>query len=79
MQDRTTPRTVNELVTEVKRAFWAKDCETFDRVLVTLHAILQEIMLARGDNTFKLPHLRKKTAARGIETLPRKLPSSPEA
>ncbi|CAN0455456.1 unnamed protein product, partial [Pylaiella littoralis] len=64
LQDRTTPTTVDELVTEVERACWAQKPETLGRVWTTLQSVLQEIMLARGDNTFKLPHLRKQTAAR---------------
>ena len=38
-----------------------------------------EVMLARGDNTFKLPHLRKATAARRGTPIPTELPCSREA
>ncbi|CAM9488852.1 unnamed protein product, partial [Ectocarpus sp. 6 AP-2014] len=79
LQDRTTPTTVDQLVTEVERAFWAQKPETLGRVWTTLQSVLQEIMLARGDNTFKLPHLRKQTATRRNEALPVELPCSQEA
>lgn len=79
LQDRTTPTTVDELVAEVERAFWAQKSEVLGRVWTTLQSVLQEIMLAKGDNTFKLPHLRKQTAARRDEALPAGLPCSVEA
>ncbi|CAN0514412.1 unnamed protein product, partial [Ectocarpus sp. 12 AP-2014] len=79
LQDRTTPTTVDELVAEVQRAFWAQKSETLDRVWTTLQSILQEVMLARGDNTFKLPHLHKQTAACRNEAIPLELPCSQEA
>ena len=79
LQDRTTPTMVDELVAEVERAFRAQKPETLDRVWTTLQSVLQEIMLARGDNTFRLPHLHKKTAARRNEAIPPELPCSQEA
>ena len=79
LQDRTTPTMVDELVAEVERAFWAQKPETLDRVWTTLQSVLQEIMLARGGNTFKLPHLHKRTAARRNEGIPPELPCSQEA
>lgn len=79
LQDRTTPRTVDELVAEVKRAFDAQAPATLGKVWTTLQAVLQEIMLAKGDNTFKLPHLGKDKAASAGTPLPRELPCSPEA
>eukprot|EP00903_Cladosiphon_okamuranus_P013516 g12588.t1 len=79
LHDRTTPTTVDQLVTEVERAFWAQKSEVLGRVWTTLQNVLQEIMLARGDNTFKLPHVRKQTAERRNEALPAELPCSQEA
>ncbi|CAM9993707.1 unnamed protein product, partial [Pylaiella littoralis] len=63
LQDRTTPRTVDELIAEVKRAFHAQTPTILGKVWVSLQAILQEIILAGGDNTFKLPHVKKDRAA----------------
>ncbi|CAN0083821.1 unnamed protein product, partial [Pylaiella littoralis] len=79
LQDRTTPSTIDQRVAEVERAFWAQSSDTLDRVCTTLQSVLQEIMLARGDNTIKLPHLHKLTAARRNEAIPRELPCSQEA
>ncbi|CAM9196216.1 unnamed protein product [Pylaiella littoralis] len=59
LQDRTTPRTVDELIAEVKRVFHAQTPTILGKVWVSLQAILQEIILAGGDNTFKLPHVKK--------------------
>ncbi|CAN0029650.1 unnamed protein product [Pylaiella littoralis] len=79
LQDRTTPRTVDELIAEVKRAFDAQAPATLGKVWTTLEAILQEIMLAKGDNTFKLPRLKKDRATNAGTPIPRELPCSPEA
>lgn len=76
LQDRTTPRTVDELVAEVKRAFNEQAPATLGKVWTTLQAVLQEIMLAKGDNTFKLPHSKKDKAEKALS---RELPCSPEA
>lgn len=79
LQDRTTPSTVDEMIAEVKRAFDAQTPATLGKVWTTLQAVLQEIMLAKGDNTFKLPHLGQDKAARAGTPIPRELPCSPEA
>eukprot|EP00904_Undaria_pinnatifida_P000538 jgi/Undpi1/10485/HiC_scaffold_29.g12935.m1 len=79
LQDRTTPTTIDQLVAEVERAFWAQTPATLGNVWTTLQSVLQEVMLARGDNTFKLPHLRKATAARRGTPIPAELPCSHEA
>ncbi|CAM9791020.1 unnamed protein product, partial [Pylaiella littoralis] len=65
LQNRTTPTKINELVAAVETAFWAQKTQTLDRVWTTLQGVLEEeeIMLARGDNTFKLPHLHNKLTA----------------
>lgn len=79
LQDRTTLNTVDELVEEVKRVFAAQDAETLDRVWTTYQSVLEQIMLARGDNTFKTPHLKKQTNARRRTSIARALPVSQEA
>lgn len=38
------------IVTKVVKASWPQYCDTLDRAWVTLRPILQEIILARGDN-----------------------------
>ncbi|CAN0378396.1 unnamed protein product, partial [Pylaiella littoralis] len=76
LQDRTTPTTIDQLVAEVEWAFWAQTPGTLGSVWTTLQSVLQEVMLARGENTFKIPHLRKATAARRSTSIPPELPCS---
>ena len=58
LQDRTSPRSVDDLVQAVKEA-WDKDPPVvFNRVWLSLQACLEQIMLAGGDNDYKLPHIR---------------------
>ena len=60
LQDCTTLSTVDELVTEVRWIFDAQQPAVLGRVWTTYQAVLQEIMPAKGDNTFKIPHLHKR-------------------
>ena len=79
LQDSTTPRTIDDLIAEVRTAFAAQTSEKLGAVWTTIQSILQEIMLAKGDNNFKLPHLKKAAAAgRGV-SIPMELPCSQEA
>ncbi|CAN0272286.1 unnamed protein product [Ascophyllum nodosum] len=79
LQDRTTLNTVDELIEEVKRVFTAQESEALGRVWTTYQSVLEKIMLAKGDNDFKMPHLHKKTANRRGAPIPRALPCSEEA
>ena len=79
LQDRTTLNTVDELIEEVGRVFAAQDVAVLGRVWTTYQAVLEQIMLAKGDNTFKLPHLHKQTAARRGASIVQALPCSEEA
>lgn len=78
LQDRTTPRTVNDLIAEIKRAFAEQESAILGRGWTSLQAISQEMMLAKGDNTFRLSYLKKQTNKRRGTPLPRELPCSPE-
>ena len=49
------------------------------KVWTTYQAVLEQIMLAKGDNTFKLPHLRKATNSRRGWSIVRALPVSQAA
>ncbi|CAM9375651.1 unnamed protein product [Laminaria digitata] len=79
LQDRTTLNTVDELIEEVGRVFAAQDAAVLGRVWTTYQAVLEQIMLAKGDNTFKLPRLHKQTAARRGASIVRALPCNEEA
>ncbi|CAM9276214.1 unnamed protein product [Choristocarpus tenellus] len=77
LQDRI-PRTVDQLINAVKEAFDRDPAATLEKVWTTLQVILQEIMLCKGDNTFKLPHLRATKEERAT-AYPREMPCSPKA
>ena len=70
---------MDELIVEVKRAFEEQSPATLGKVWVSLQVILQEIIIAKGDNTFKLPHLKKDKAASSGSPIPREMPLSPKA
>ena len=67
------------MIVKARRAFAAQKTGTAGKVWTTLQAVLQEIMLAKGDTTSKLPHVGKGKAARAGTPLPRELPCSAEA
>ena len=79
LQDQTEPRNIEELVTEVKRAFNAQKADKLEAVWTTLQAVLEQIMLAKGNNTFKLPHKHKETEARKGRPIGPEMPCSSEA
>lgn len=64
LQDRTKLITTDEVIGEVKRVFDAQDPGTLSRAWTTYQSVLEQIMLVKSDNTFKLPHLHKETASR---------------
>ena len=65
LQNRTTPRMIDEPINAVNVAFAAQTSEQLGKVWTTLQSILQEIMLAKSDNAFKIPHLKATTERRG--------------
>ena len=79
LQDHTTLNTVDEVIAEVRRVFEQQEPAVLGRVWTTYQSVLQEIMLAKGDNTFKLPHLHKQTAERRGAPIGMALPVSAEA
>ena len=79
LQDRTTLNSMDDIITEVRRVFEQQDPAVLGRVWTTYQAVLQKIMLAKGDNTFKLPHLHKRTAERRGAPIGMALPVSDEA
>ena len=70
---------MDELIEEVKRVFTALESEALGIVWTTDQSALEQIMLAKGDNDFKMPHLHKKTANRRVAPIPRALPCSEES
>ncbi|CAN0057340.1 unnamed protein product, partial [Scytosiphon promiscuus] len=78
LQDRTEPRTVDQLISAVKDAWQAVTPVVLNRVWLSLQACLQETMLAGGDNDYKIPHLHKEKLE-NAGTLPWQLACSEEA
>ncbi|KAF0685537.1 hypothetical protein As57867_022523, partial [Aphanomyces stellatus] len=64
LQHRKSAHTIDELVSNVARAFDEYPLERLDRTFLTLHACLIEVMRDSGDNTFKIPHQSKDKLAR---------------
>ncbi|CAN0382334.1 unnamed protein product, partial [Ascophyllum nodosum] len=78
LQDRTTPRNIGDFVKAVKDG-WNDDLpDVLNRVWLSLQACLEQIMLAGGDNDYKISHLRKGRL-QNAGTLPWSLECSEEA
>ncbi|CAN0422202.1 unnamed protein product, partial [Ascophyllum nodosum] len=78
LQDRTTPRNIGDLVKAVKDAWNDDPPDVLNRVWLSLQACLEQIMLAGGDNDYKISHLRKGRL-QDAGTLPWSLECSEEA
>lgn len=59
LQDRMTPKNVDNLVRAVKEAWDEDPPAMLSRVWMSLQACLQEIMLAGSDNNYTLSHIHK--------------------
>eukprot|EP00904_Undaria_pinnatifida_P000354 jgi/Undpi1/10319/HiC_scaffold_28.g12770.m1 len=79
LQDRTRAKTIDDLLHEVELAWAASDSGKLGKVWTSLQACLEQILLCDGDNIYKLPHLRKDTAARRGTPIPWRYPVSEEA
>ena len=78
LQDRTAPRTIDELIAAVDVAFAAHTSEQLGRVRITLQAILRE-MPGKGDNNSNIPHLKIATTEGRDGSVPIELPCCREA
>eukprot|EP00903_Cladosiphon_okamuranus_P012249 g11487.t1 len=79
LQDRTRARTIDDLLREVEVAWAATDTAKLGKVWTSLQACMEQILLCGGDNTYKVPHLKKDAAARAGTPIPRQYPVSDEA
>ncbi|ETV96545.1 hypothetical protein H310_10256 [Aphanomyces invadans] len=64
LQHRKSARTIDQLVSNVVRAFDEYPLEGLERTFLTLQACLIEVLRDGGDNTFKIPHQSKDKLAR---------------
>eukprot|EP00904_Undaria_pinnatifida_P012483 jgi/Undpi1/8365/HiC_scaffold_25.g10833.m1 len=79
LQDRTRAKTIDDFFREVETAWAAADPAKLGKVWTSLQACMEQTLLYEGDNTYKLPHLKKDTAARAGTTIERRYPVSDEA
>jgi hypothetical protein len=64
LQDRTTPRTEEQLIAEVERAYWASSPEILNKTFLTLQYMMEHIMKHEGKNDFRLGHIKKDALLR---------------
>ena len=69
---------INELVTMVTEAYWDFPSFKIEKGFVTLATVIDQILVCRGDNTYKIPHIGKDRMIRD-GTLPRWYPASEPA
>ena len=50
---------IDELIAAVEAAYVSVPNQTLDNVFVTLQSVMLEVMVYRGGNRFKIPHLKK--------------------
>eukprot|EP00903_Cladosiphon_okamuranus_P010114 g9578.t1 len=78
LQDRTTPRSVDDLVKAVKDAWNADPPVVLNRVWLSLQGCLEQVLLAGGENDYTLPHM-SKSRLENAGTLPWQKECSEEA
>jgi hypothetical protein len=72
LTDRTTSRTMDELIQNVVNEYQNYNPIIVNRVFLTLQGCMIEVMKDNGDNKYKIPHMNKeRLEALGI--LPRAL------
>lgn len=59
LQHQVCPRTIQELVSAVENSFDEYSTKHVNRIFLTLQSCMQEIMKVQGENTYKIPHLKK--------------------
>uniref|UniRef100_A0A0A9BDH3 Tc1-like transposase DDE domain-containing protein n=1 Tax=Arundo donax TaxID=35708 RepID=A0A0A9BDH3_ARUDO len=59
IQQKTTCKTKEELVAAVDKAFEEYQVSKANRIFLTLHGCLNEIMRIGGNNSYNIPHIRK--------------------
>ena len=62
----------------VEEAYYEQTPHTTDAVFLTLMQVMEEVMKAKGKNTYRLPHMAKEKLRRA-GTLPKTLLCSEEA
>ena len=78
VQDDYSPQAIDDLISCVSNAFEELHPDKLDNVFLTLQQCMEETMLAKGGNNYKLPHMGK-AKLRNNGTLPVFLACRPEA
>lgn len=69
---RTNCKNIDELVQNVQMEYADYDADSVNRVFLTLQACCIEVMMARGGNGYKIPHMNKARMEQ-LGTLPTSL------
>lgn len=64
LQTETSCKTVEELVNAVKNSFERLSPTTLNNVFLSLQSCMVEILKVRGQNSYKVPHMKKGTLIR---------------
>uniref|UniRef100_A0A8R7Q445 Uncharacterized protein n=1 Tax=Triticum urartu TaxID=4572 RepID=A0A8R7Q445_TRIUA len=64
LTDCRAPTTIKELIQGVQEEFDEYDAEKLNKIFLTLQTIMVEVMNHGGENTHKIPHLRKERLGR---------------
>ena len=78
IQYKENPQTIDELIASVEDAYWSEPIYTTDFIFLTLMQTMEQTMLAKGKNNYKLQHMGKERLLRSGE-LPRTIRCSDEA
>ena len=70
IQYRESPANVDELIKSVVDAFWSEPVETTENVFLTLQKVMDLVMIEKGDNKYKMPHMKKNEMRRTEENMP---------
>jgi hypothetical protein len=64
IQNKSTCRTTEELVAAMDKAFVDYSVCMTNKIFLTLHACMREIMRTSGNNGYDLPHIQKSVLER---------------
>ncbi len=70
---------IDELVAAVVVAFNLLPVDTIDRCFMMLQAVMSEVLSTGGDNTYRMPHLRKSRLVKVFGVLPKHVRLKPQA
>ena len=63
-------QTIDELVDAMVTAYNLFPVKTINRCFMTLQAVMGEVIACGGDNSYRMPHLRKSNITKTFGTIP---------